>query len=341
MLMSGILDKKTNLSAIPGQTDPKSLLFSYQKKLLESLKIYLQKFSQSTKVDLSIPLNKIEQIDPHFRFSPALFGVYVHIKDAYQKKDVESVMDAIQDFLNLDIENHLYEHIYAPTLMYGSILSENWEKPFIKELRESTPQDGDGNHLLDKVQLYPLVNWDKNSFPPNEFKESETILKILEPNMFEEYSTYVSRIKLYSSKTLVSLSSPRFFGTIYLRLPNPDKDALLYYLEYIVHETSHLHLFVLMSEDPMVLNSSDEVFPSPLRVDLRPMMGIYHATFVLARIVRILKRYHQQYELKDLGVLKKQEQFFFQGLKTVGDFGKLSEQGKILYNSLQECAFEY
>ena len=36
--------------------------------------------------------------------------------------------------------------------------------------------------------------------------------------------------------------------------------------------------------DPLVLNPADEVFAAPLRDDDRPMIGIFHALFVLSRI---------------------------------------------------------
>ena len=42
-----------------------------------------------------------------------------------------------------------------------------------------------------------------------------------------------------------------------------------------------LHALAVLA---LVLNPDNEYFPSPLRRDLRPMDGIYHATFVSARM---------------------------------------------------------
>ncbi|QDC08719.1 HEXXH motif domain-containing protein [Oceanicola sp. D3] len=54
--------------------------------------------------------------------------------------------------------------------------------------------------------------------------------------------------------------------------------------EVLAHESAHSLLFGLTIEEPLVLNPGDERFPSPLRADPRPMDGIYHATFVSARM---------------------------------------------------------
>lgn len=53
----------------------------------------------------------------------------------------------------------------------------------------------------------------------------------------------------------------------------------------LVHESSHLKLFSAFVADEIVLNDPDERFASPLRVEPRPMNGIYHAAFVLARMI--------------------------------------------------------
>lgn len=54
--------------------------------------------------------------------------------------------------------------------------------------------------------------------------------------------------------------------------------------EAIAHESAHSLLFAFCTEEPLVLNGDEERYPSPLRADPRPMDGIYHATFVSARM---------------------------------------------------------
>lgn len=55
------------------------------------------------------------------------------------------------------------------------------------------------------------------------------------------------------------------------------------YFKTIVHESAHLVLFAMARNEPLVLNEQAERFSSPLRTDLRPADGIFHAAFVSAR----------------------------------------------------------
>jgi HEXXH motif-containing protein len=54
--------------------------------------------------------------------------------------------------------------------------------------------------------------------------------------------------------------------------------------EAIAHESAHSLLFGFTIDEPLVENPDDDKFASPLRVDPRPMDGIYHATYVSARM---------------------------------------------------------
>lgn len=54
--------------------------------------------------------------------------------------------------------------------------------------------------------------------------------------------------------------------------------------EVLVHEAAHTRLLGETFGRPLVTNPSDERFASPLRPDPRPMEGIVHASYVVARL---------------------------------------------------------
>ena len=70
----------------------------------------------------------------------------------------------------------------------------------------------------------------------------------------------------------------------------------------IAHEAAHLLLFGLMMGQPLTENDLEERFTSPLRQDPRPMEGVVHAAYVLARMSYALER------LLESGVLSLEEQ---------------------------------
>lgn len=69
------------------------------------------------------------------------------------------------------------------------------------------------------------------------------------------------------------------------------------YFRTIVHEAAHLFLFGMARHEPLVRDSPERRHSSPLRDDLRPMDGIFHAAFVSAReslaFDRLLSRHEE------------------------------------------------
>jgi HEXXH motif-containing protein len=58
----------------------------------------------------------------------------------------------------------------------------------------------------------------------------------------------------------------------------------------LAHESGHNLLFGFSASGPLVENPDDELFSSPLRKDPRPMDGVFHATYVVARMHQTLSR---------------------------------------------------
>lgn len=108
--------------------------------------------------------------------------------------------------------------------------------------------------------------------------------------------------------------------------------------EVLAHESAHSLLFGFCIESALVENSDTELYKSPLRTDLRPMDGIYHATFVSARMHWAMSR------LLDAGVLDDEAseaargardadvRNFWSGYEVVAEHGRLTDLGQALMN---------
>ena len=64
-----------------------------------------------------------------------------------------------------------------------------------------------------------------------------------------------------------------------------DERNLFVVLDRILHESAHIHLHLQTMKDPLLLNSPNELYGSPFRDKPRPLIGIYHAHFVLYRLI--------------------------------------------------------
>jgi hypothetical protein len=106
-------------------------------------------------------------------------------------------------------------------------------------------------------------------------------------------------------------------------------------IDSLAHESAHSRLFGLCTEEAPVRNADDELHPSPLRREKRPMDGVYHATFVSARMYWAMAR------LIASGLLTEEEQVlaiqardadrrnFESGYRTVAAHGQLTRTGRI------------
>lgn len=102
----------------------------------------------------------------------------------------------------------------------------------------------------------------------------------------------------------------------------------------LAHESGHNLLFGHCASGPLIDNADDELFASPLRTDPRPMDGIVHATYVIARMHQTLTR------LLDAGVLDdaqataaradlaNHERNFVAGDRVIREGGRLTDVGR-------------
>jgi HEXXH motif-containing protein len=113
------------------------------------------------------------------------------------------------------------------------------------------------------------------------------------PDLLGEISAIVNTILLGHGQPGAAMefdgaSHYQFWGLLVLN-PRHHRTPLAV-AEVLAHEAGHSLLFGLTVEEPLVLNTDEELFSSPLRRDPRPMDGIFHATFVSARMALAMER---------------------------------------------------
>jgi len=90
-----------------------------------------------------------------------------------------------------------------------------------------------------------------------------------------------------STRSFGGYSSSIAWGSIAI---NSNRHDLVGILIQVIHELAHQLLFALSLEIPLVFNHPEELYPSPLRRDPRPMDGVLHACFVSARVHEVLRQ---------------------------------------------------
>lgn len=140
--------------------------------------------------------------------------------------------------------------------------------------------------------------------------------------------------------TFDGCSSLERYGSILVNMRRRRTPLVL--AETLVHESAHSLLFALSCNDFRVLNPPSELHKSPLRIDPRPLDGIFHAVFVLARMHGFLAEIVLNPETSTfmrkeaLKVISERRKNFLDGHSVLAEHAKLTEIGReLLEDSFQ------
>lgn len=112
-------------------------------------------------------------------------------------------------------------------------------------------------------------------------------------------------------------------------------------LEVLVHEATHTLLYAFCLDEPLVLNPFKDRFASPVRSDPRPMDGLFHGVYVLARIHYALDRVVEAGTLDDENhaIVEKRlsslREVFFKGIEPIHKHARFTETGRAVLDDAE------
>ncbi len=136
-------------------------------------------------------------------------------------------------------------------------------------------------------------------------------------------------------------SSYLLWGGLFLNATSHDTEVAM--AEVMAHESAHILLYACAADEALVENPDEELFASPLRRDLRPMDGIYHATFVSARMHWAMAQLIRSGLLDDAALVAakaarlEDEKNFWAGHEVVNRHGQLTRTG----SQVMQAALSY
>ena len=89
----------------------------------------------------------------------------------------------------------------------------------------------------------------------------------VDPDLYSEFQAIICGLRTFKGRGARGITSPRCFGLILLRTPTLDfenDDPVLYFLDHITHETSHLVLHGIMNRDRLIENGFTGRFKAPM-----------------------------------------------------------------------------
>jgi len=260
-------------TSIPDEKGAKELIYYAAEKQKDSLLDLLTSCEKKLRYDLEDLVEFVNGINTNRKLSPAFF-LYVHeLREAIKSSSIDSIMDAIQRLTWLKSYG-----VYEEELRISSVLSEFWEVSYVDKMRQYEQKN-----ICGETTLVRPISTKQLEFHASNIKEAIAMINASDLDVAHEISILISSIKLFQGRVLRGQASGDAMGAIWLKIPDPHDDQICYWIEHIVHEVSHLRLHAMFFQEKLVLNSDDErKFRAPIRDDLRPMLGVFHATFVLA-----------------------------------------------------------
>ena len=271
--------------------------------------------------DLGGLTRALQAADLNRRLDPRLVARVALLMEAMSRGDGYAVYDGVQAWISDPADRW-----YADQWAVESVASHAWEASIVKEIR-ATRIPGQP-----AIQCLPLLTSDLGRITAHIDRAMAHIAEV-DPGMHGEILTHVASIRMLEGSGMEGMSTPRAFGAIWLRMPEPGGE-LAWFLEHLVHECSHLHLNALLAMDPLLLNP-DEINQAPIRPDPRPMFQILHGTFVLFRNCRV----HGRLSLyaPDLGLEPMLERFreqFAKGMEVLQKHARPTPLGERLIQSM-------
>lgn len=172
------------------------------------------------------------------------------------------------------------------------------------------------------------------------FQNALSQIKQADAELYDELTALIHTVYIFNGEAIQGATFSYAPSAIYICIPIEENfnANTEYFIEHLVHESSHSLLHSLMSADCLILNSPDEKFDAPLRVDKRPIFGIFHASFVIARMVRIFGRLVEQGYTNYTPILVHFRERLNNGMETLLQRGRFTPSGQQVFESLATCA---
>jgi hypothetical protein len=264
----------------------------------------------------------IEGLRQGQQYPPGTYGTYFELALCLMDEDY-------------DRAEKLFDALVCDEVISGNFRIVALDSPYITRHRERylALMDSDPNSSF--IMRPPSVA-EANGFRTR-FEHAWKLLGEAIPALADEFAALVSEVCMVVGDPNARMqfdggSSYMLWGGLFLNAASHDSEASL--IEALAHESAHSLLFGYALDEALVENDDDELFKSPLRVDSRPMDGIYHATYVSARMHWSMSRLIESGRLDATGQAKAEKarahdrENFEAGYAVVREHGRLSATGR-------------
>jgi len=222
--------------------------------------------------------------------SPRVFGAYTELVEAIFSDDMDSALAIAEEVCAPDFG-------HAGKFRIVTLNDEQLGKGQTARYRRFVDDDQEvGRSLLTLSQA-------ELALAAHRVSDAVALLEAGAPELAGELRALVQEVVVVDKPGHwpFGASSFQLWGALFLKLkPQATRVEIS---EQLAHECAHALLFGFGMGQPLVENEVEELYPSPLRSDPRPMDGVVHATYVIARM------YYAATSLLQSGLLTEEETY--------------------------------
>ena len=208
------------------------------------------------------------------RLSPKIHHLHHKLQSAMRAQSASSAREIIAKLIN-EFNKQRREHHFINVSSLGALeweIFSQHESARLSDLEQS------------KIDTPTPISQSELKVGKNHIDDALSEVEIIDTELHSEILEHISEVKLFQSTITQSFSDVRTMGAIFIRPPITDSSARIYYFEQLIHEMSHLQLNCIFAIDRLIVGDLSRREPSPLRADRRPIFGVYHATYVSAKL---------------------------------------------------------
>jgi len=212
----------------------------------------------------------------HHDFSSLLFSNLNLMITAIEEDQLEDISTWAHALFNSDYRSEFY------TLIPLQAIKTDLQKTLLLE-SNSLYQEHFLREFSDKIVRYDFSNFKTH------FSKALGLVEKIVPEFYTEITYFVKEIYILNQRPPKQGSGMGVFGALFFSHEVLSPSIIDAY-ERIIHESAHLFLYAVSFIDPIVLNDTTEQYHHGLREDLRPMIAVFHACFVLGRMIFSLEK---------------------------------------------------
>jgi len=273
-----------------------------------------------------------ENLKAGARYSPATFGLYYQATQALLDDQLTQAQERLQQ-----LREQTPIEAAQPSIKTLDQLQPNTKRALYQRLMDTDPNT--------PFTIVPPPAATREA-SVKAFESGLRRLHDLIPELAAEFNAIIHEVILVvgdreaNGYDFAGGSCYMLWGALFINAEFHSNDVAM--IEAIAHESAHSLLFGFTIDEALVENPDEDLYTSPLRDDPRPMDGIYHATFVSARMHWAMSQLLETGQLNSEEVQQARasqtasKRGFFSGYKTVEKFAQMSLTGQALMNNAHQ-----